>query len=111
MSAEAAARAVLAIFESGELERIEELIDEGYVDHQGLDGKELRGREGFRRVVEAVRASEPVALTIGALLAADDRVALRVTWRLNGRVRRTIELLRFVDSRLVEHWGAELPQP
>jgi hypothetical protein len=45
------------------------------------------------------------------LLAADDRVALRVTWQLNGRVRHTIELLRFVEGRLVEHWGAELPQP
>jgi predicted SnoaL-like aldol condensation-catalyzing enzyme len=111
VTAEAAARAVLSIFETGELERIDELIDEAYVDHQGLGGKELHGRDGFRRVVEAVRTSEPVELTVGALLAADDRVALRVTWQLNGRVRHTIELLRFVEGRLAEHWGAELPQP
>jgi len=110
MTAEAAVRAVLAIFETGELERIDDLVDEAYVDHQGLDGKALHGRDGFRRVVEAVRANGRVELEIEGLLAADDRAAVRVAWRSEASVRHTIELFRFVDGRLVEHRGAELPK-
>jgi predicted SnoaL-like aldol condensation-catalyzing enzyme len=110
LSAEAAARAVLAIFETGDLEQIDELIDEGYVDHQGLDGKELRGRDGFRRVVDAVRANTRIEIEVEGLLATDNRAAVRVLWKLDGTVRHTIELFRFVDGRLAEHWGAPLPE-
>jgi predicted SnoaL-like aldol condensation-catalyzing enzyme len=110
LSAEAAARAVLALFETGEVDRIESLIDDAYVDHQGLDGTELRGRDGFRRVVDAVRTSKRVELEVEGLLASDDRAAVKVLWRLDGTVRHTIELFRFVEGRLAEHWGAELPQ-
>jgi predicted SnoaL-like aldol condensation-catalyzing enzyme len=110
MTTEAAARAVLAIFETGELERIEELVDDAFVDHQGLGGKELHGREGFRRAVESVHTNGPVALEIEAVVATDERAAVRVVWRAGGSVRHTIELLRFADGRLVEHWGAELPK-
>jgi predicted SnoaL-like aldol condensation-catalyzing enzyme len=109
VSAEAAARAVLAIFETGDLERIDELIDEGYVDHQGLDGEVLHGRDGFRRVLDAVRANARVELEVEGLLATDDRAAVRVHWRLDGAERHTIELFRFVEGRLVEHRGAEVP--
>jgi predicted SnoaL-like aldol condensation-catalyzing enzyme len=110
VTAEAAARAVLAIFEKGELERIDELIDEAYVDHHGPGGQELHGRDGFRRAVEMLRAEGPVELEVEGLLATDDRAAVRVVWRRGGQARHTIELFRFTDGRLVERWGAELPE-
>jgi hypothetical protein len=110
VSAEAAARAVLALFETGDLERVDELVDEAYVDHQGLDGKELQGRDGFRRVLEAALANGKLELEVEGLLATEDRAAVRVVWHGNGTTRHTIELMRFAGGRLVEHWGAEIPQ-
>jgi hypothetical protein len=61
-------------------------------------------------MVEAVRTNGRVELEVEGLLATDDRAAVRVLWRVGGTERHTIELFRFVDGRLVEHRGAEVPQ-
>jgi predicted ester cyclase len=110
---EAAARAIIDILATGDLDAISSAVAEEYVDHQGLGDVEVRGRHGFRRVVEAVQKSPEVRITIEDLVAAGDKAALRLRWHgidRSGRAvtRETLELLRFVDGRLIEHWGAEL---
>jgi predicted ester cyclase len=84
-----------------------------YIDHQGLGDVEIRGLHGFRRVVEAVHKSSDVRVTIEDIVAAEDKAALRLRWHGINRAgrtvtRETLDLLRFVDDRLIEHWGAEL---
>jgi predicted ester cyclase len=110
---EAAARVIVAILATGDLDAVSSAVAEAYVDHQGLGDGEIRGQHGFRRVVEAVHTSSVVRVTIENLVAADDQAALRLRWHgvsPAGRTvtRETLELLRFEEGRLVEHWGAEL---
>jgi predicted SnoaL-like aldol condensation-catalyzing enzyme len=109
----AAARVIIDILATGDLEAVSSAVAEEYIDHQGLGDVELRGRHGFRRVVAAVRQSSDVRITIEDLVAAEGKAALRLRWHgINcaGQTvtRETLELLRFADGRLIEHWGAEL---
>jgi predicted ester cyclase len=111
--AEAAARAIIDILATGDLDTVSSAVAEEYIDHQGLGDVEIRGQHGFRRVVEAVHKSSDVRVTIEDIVAAGDKAALRLRWQGINRAgrtvtRETLELLRFVDGRLIEHWGAEL---
>jgi hypothetical protein len=111
--AEAAARSIIGILARGDLEAVSSAVAEEYIDHQGLGDAEVHGRHGFRRVVEAIHQSSEVRVTIEDLVAAEDKAALRLRWHGisgAGRIvtRETLELLRFADGRLIEHWGAEL---
>jgi len=111
--AEAAARAIIDIFATGDLDAVSSTVAEEYIDHQGLGDVEIRGRHGFRQVVEAVHQSSEMRVTIEDIVAAEDTAALRLRWygiNRTGRTvtRETLELLRFAGGRLVEHWGAEL---
>jgi hypothetical protein len=111
--AEAAARAIIDIFATGDLDAVASAVAEGYIDHQGLGDVEIRGPHGFRQVVEVVHKSSDVRVTIEDIVAAEDKAALRLRWHGSNRAgrtvtRETLELLRFVDGRLIEHWGAEL---
>jgi predicted SnoaL-like aldol condensation-catalyzing enzyme len=111
--ARVAARAIINILATGDLEAVSSAVAEEYIDHQGLGEVEIHGRHGFRRVVTAVHQSSDVRVTIQDLVAAEDKAALRLRWHGIDRAgrtvtRETLELLRFVDGRLIEHWGAEL---
>jgi predicted ester cyclase len=111
--AEAAARAIIDIFATGDLAAVSSAVAEDYIDHQGLGDVETRGLDGFRRVVEAVHTSLDVRVTIEDIIAAEDKAALRLRWHGINRAgrtvtRETLDLLRFADGRLIEHWGAEL---
>jgi hypothetical protein len=111
--AEAAARAIIDIFATGDLDAVSSAVAEEYVDHQGLGDAEVHGRQGFRQVVEAVHQSSDVRVTIEDVVAAEDKAALRLRWHGTNRAgrtvtRETLDLLRFADDRLIEHWGAEL---
>lgn len=107
------ARRIVAIFLSGDLAEVEALIDPTYCDHQGLAGVALHGQAGFRQVVTAARAALPnLHITIEDLIAAGDKVVMRLRWHSHVTAgtaieRETIEILRFADGRAVEHWGAE----
>jgi predicted ester cyclase len=111
--AEAATRTIVDNFARGDLDAISSAVAEEYVDHQGLGDIETRGPSGFRQVVEAVRRDADVRVTIQDIVAAKDKAAVRLRWRgvnPSGRTvtRETLDLLRFVEGRLVEHWGAQL---
>ena len=110
---EAAARAIIDILATGDLDAVSSAVAEGYIDHQGLGDVEIRGRHGFRRVVAAVHTSSDVRIRIEDVVAAEDKAALRLGWHGINRAgrtvtRETLDLLRFADGRLIEHWGAEL---
>ncbi len=111
--AEASARAIVDIFATGDLDAISLAVADDYVDHQGLGQLEIRGPHGFQQVVEAVHKYADVRVTIEDIVAAQEKAAVRLRWRginPSGRtvIRETLDLLRFVEGRLVEHWGAEL---
>ena len=50
-------RAIVAMFATGDLRNVAKAIDRNYIDHQGLEGVEIR--EGFSRVVIAARGALP----------------------------------------------------
>jgi predicted SnoaL-like aldol condensation-catalyzing enzyme len=110
--AEALTRKIVEIFDVGAFDLIPSVIAPEYVDHQGLSEKE-RGPDGFREVVEAVRRDEGVHVTVEDLVADEERAAVRLRWHGVNQAgvvvtRETLDMLRFADGRLVEHWGSQL---
>jgi len=105
-------RKLVRAFETGNLSDVDALIDPDYVDHQGLDGSELRGADGFRRVVAAARgAILHLHVRIEDLIAENDRVAARLRWHGTNPAgepiqRETVDIIRVAGGRAAEHWGA-----
>ncbi len=107
-------------FNEGDLAIIAEALADDYLDHQAGPGAP-RGPEAFAGFVIAFRATLPdVEVTVEDLVAEEDRVALRVTWRGTqlgplGNVPATgkavefvgYHLYRFADGKVVEHWGLQ----
>jgi hypothetical protein len=77
---EAAARAIIDILATGDLDAVSSAVAEGYIDHQGLGDVEIRWWHGFRRVVAAVHPSSDVRIRIEDIVAAEDKAALRLGW-------------------------------
>ncbi len=104
-------RAIVGMFATGDLRNVAKTIDRNYIDHQGLEGIEIRGPDGFSRVVETARgAIRDLQVTIEDLIAEDDKVVARLQWwgtTLNGEKieRETIDIVRFTNGRAQEHWG------
>jgi predicted SnoaL-like aldol condensation-catalyzing enzyme len=104
--------AMVAMFASGDPSAAAEVVAPDYLDHQGLGTGPIRGVEGFARVVRTNHAAhERQEISIEDVFGADDRAAARIRWR--GRRhdgekvdRETIDIIRVVDGRAVEHWGA-----
>jgi limonene-1,2-epoxide hydrolase len=74
----AAARAIVAILENRDLDSVDAAVAEEYVDHQGLGEREIRGRDGFREVVEAVHYYAGVRVSVEDILAEGDKAAVRL---------------------------------
>ena len=113
--AESLTRKIVEIFNIGAFDLIPSIIAPGYVDHQGLGEQEIRGPDGFREVVEAVRQYEDVHVTVEDLVADEERAAVRLRWSGVNQAgvvvtRETLDMLRFANGRLVEHWGSQLLQ-
>jgi len=72
-----------------------------------------RGREEFVTMVALARRSLPnLHVSIEEVVVEGDRLAARLRWHsadAQGRTssRETIEILRFEDDHVAEHWGAE----
>jgi hypothetical protein len=104
--------AMVAMFNSGDVGGVDELVHAEYYDHQGLDGEPMHGPSGFARVVAVARSGYAVLdVTIEDLMEESDRAAARLRWR---GVRRsgesveleTLEMIHVREGRAVEHWGA-----
>jgi steroid delta-isomerase-like uncharacterized protein len=103
----------------GNLEIIDELLPEDYVDHNPPLPDLPPGREGVRRSVALLRPAFPDAVhTLEDQIAEGDKVMTRLTTRATftgeclgyqptGKMVQVsgIAVHRVVDGRLVEHWA------
>lgn len=102
------------MFTTGELADVESVIAQGYIDYQGLHGIDVRGPEGFRRVVMTARGTfKDLQIDIKDLIADGNKVVARLWWYGVGPTgkkvdRETIDIVRFANGRAVEHWGVQL---
>jgi len=108
---------IIDIFNIGAVSDVDSLFSAHYVDHQAdtqrPPGIDINGSEEFRHVVMGARMALPnLNVTIEDLIAESDTVAARLLWHSidsTGKKieRETIEILRFSNGQIVEHWGAE----
>jgi SnoaL-like domain len=90
LDSESAARAVIDIFATGDVDAIRSSIAEEYVDHQGLNGVEIRAQQGFRQVVRAVQTRAGVRVGIQDIVAAGDKAAIRIGWQYRNDADRLV---------------------
>ena len=105
-------RKIIHMFATGDLSKVRSIFAEDYIDHQGLGDIEIRGPQGFSRVVMAARRACPhLQVDVEDLIAEGDRVVVRLHWhgvQPDGEKsdRETIDIVRFANGQAVEHWGA-----
>jgi steroid delta-isomerase-like uncharacterized protein len=122
MSAEAnkaLVRRWFAAMDAGDLQIINELLPDDYVDHNPPLPGLPEGREGLRQTVMVLRSAFPDAVhTIEDQMAEGDKVMTRVSvsatftgpclgFQPTGKVVTVsgIAVHRIADGRLVEHWA------
>jgi steroid delta-isomerase-like uncharacterized protein len=108
-----------AELDRGNLDIVDDLIADDYVDHNPALPNLPAGREGVRQYVRILKAAFPDANhTIEDVIAEGDKVMTRVTargtflgecigYQPNGNVIEIsgIAVHRIEDGRLVEHWA------
>ena len=108
-----------AELDRGNLDIVDELIAEEYVDHNPALPNLPPGRDGVRQYVRILKAAFPdAAHTIDDIIAEGDKVMTRVTargtflgecsgYRPNGNVVEIsgIAIHRVENGRLSEHWA------
>jgi predicted SnoaL-like aldol condensation-catalyzing enzyme len=105
--------AIVAIFASGDASEASHIVAEDYFDHQGLGDEPIRGVDGFAHVVRTnYGAYEHQEITIEDIFGSGDRAVARIRWRGRRRGgekidRETIEIVRIVGGRAIEHWGTQ----
>jgi predicted SnoaL-like aldol condensation-catalyzing enzyme len=103
---------MVAMFASGDASGAAAVVADDYLDHQGLGDGPRHGAAGFAEVVRANHEScEHHEVTIEDLFGTTDRAVARIRWRGRRRDgatfdRETIDIVRVIDGRAVEHWGA-----
>ena len=106
------------VWSKGEIERLDHLLAPAYVNHTPSFGRPPPGPEGLKPIVVALRAAFPdLHYTIEDIIATPDHVVARV--RMQGThlgplgdlqpTGRSIDVLqinieRFENGRIVEHW-------
>lgn len=109
------------VFSTDDLDALDELIAEDYLDHDpGLPPGLPSGRAGYKEVMAALRAAFPdLQVTIEDQIAEEDKVVTRYTmrgthrgdlWGMSATGNRFriegINIDRVVDGRFVERWAA-----
>jgi predicted ester cyclase len=106
-------------WERGRLEMVDEFIAPGILDHHPGEETPTVGRDHVRQGILAVRAGFPdLRFTFEDVIVAGDKLVGRSTWRGTHRGpflgaaptgRRIafsgIEIVRFEDGKVIEHWG------
>lgn len=104
-------RSMVAMFNTGRLSELEATVHPDYQDHQGIDGQELHGQDGFAAVVTIARSGYiDLEVVIEELIDQGSSCSALLRWRgtrPSGEPveRATFEILRTQDERAVEHWG------
>ncbi len=109
---------VQIVWNEGRLDRLEELVDPGFIDHESTFPFSVRGADGLRRVLLFFRTAFPdVQWTIEDLVGEGCKVAVRFTARgthrgsvvgFPGTGRRITvtgtAIFRIENGRLAEAW-------
>ena len=109
---------VEALFNRGELDRVEEFVTEDFVNHEAWPGEDP-GYEGFRLRLRRLREAIPdFHMRVEDCIVEGDRVAYRATVTgthrgpllgipPTGRTFRVqhMHMLRLRDGRAAEHWA------
>lgn len=106
------------VFGQGKLDLIDELVDPNFVEHEELPGLSP-GREGLKEFFAMFRNAFPdLQFAVEDMIAEGDKVAARFT--ISGTHRGQfldmaptgrqisvggIEILRFSNGKVMEHWG------
>lgn len=102
----------------GNLELVDDIIAEDYVEHSSAHPEGVHGPEEFKREAEMLRAAFPdLSVTEEDTVAEDERVASRITFRgtHEGEFQgleptgtsvtfEAIAINRFEDGKIVEAW-------
>lgn len=105
---------MIEMFATGDTTNAHSAVADEYIDHQGIGGGEVRGVGGFCEVVRVARSAfTTLDVWVEDLIQDHDRAAARIKWRgvlPSGVVvnRETIDIVRTVDGRAVEHWGCRI---
>jgi predicted ester cyclase len=105
-------------FSNGSLDVLDEVMSPDFIEHEPGPG-EGRGLEGLKDMVRELRAAFPdLQATIEDTFAAGDKICARVTFRGTNTgeflgepptektmVWEAIDICRFADGRIAEHWG------
>jgi steroid delta-isomerase-like uncharacterized protein len=105
------------VINPGDLERAQEFLDAGFVEHDPTPGQ-APGIEGFRQVIAMLRSAFPdLRVTIEDLVAEEDRVSVRLTVRGTHRgafqgipptgaqvAWAGISIIRIGEGKVVERW-------
>jgi predicted SnoaL-like aldol condensation-catalyzing enzyme len=108
-----ATKKIVEIFNTGDLSEVASLFSPEYVDHQRPAWLDVSGSEEFKQIVMDARMSLPnLRVTVEDVIAEGEKVTTRLHWHSSHPTgkqvdRETIEILRFVRGKVVEHWGAE----
>lgn len=108
-----ATKKIVEIFNTGDLSEVDLLFSSEYVDHQRPAWLDVNGSEEFKQIVIGARKSLPnLRVTIEDVIAEGDTVVARLQWHSTNPAeknvdRETIDILRFFNGKVVEHWGAE----
>jgi steroid delta-isomerase-like uncharacterized protein len=111
-------RVVDEMWNRGNLDAVEELVDPGMVEH-GAFGSGTGGRDDARATVERFRTAFPdLVLEAEHLIAEDDHVVLHWVGRGTHEgefmglppsgasvTASGLDIYRIADGRVVEHWG------
>lgn len=106
------------VVNNGNLDIIDELVDEDFVDHEGLPGMPA-GREGQRAMWTMSREAFPnMRFAVEDMLQEGDKVVARLT--ITGTHKgeflglpasnkdisvQAIDIFQYRDGKLVAHWG------
>lgn len=106
------------VWEEGNLDLIDELVAEDYVEHSTAHAEKVSGRDEYRKSIERLRSAFPdLTLTIKDTVAEGDKVVSRVIFggTHKGKFQnldptgKSVEfevmvINRFVGGRLAEAW-------
>jgi ketosteroid isomerase-like protein len=101
-------RRYLQAFEQGDLDAFDALVSPDYVNHSPSTPDPAPGPAGLRPIVRQLRALAPgLRFEEMALIAEGDLVAAHLLVHgFGNRPVRQIQVERFADGRIVEHWRA-----
>jgi predicted ester cyclase len=111
-------RELLAVFEHGRLEMIDELVDADFVNHEAPPGSP-QGREGLKQTISWLRGLwGPMRAEIEDEICEDDKVVARIVMHGHhvgeflGRpptgkeyAAKQIHIWRLKDGKAIEHWS------